>query len=34
MKTMFADVAAGKPVDAAKIKDALAQADQQIAAGG
>ena len=33
MKTMFADVAAGKPVDGAKIKDALAQADQQIAAG-
>ena len=33
MKSMFADVAAGKPVDGAKIKDALAQADQQIAAG-
>ncbi len=33
MKSMFADVAAGKPVDAAKIKAQLAQADQQIAAG-
>ncbi|WP_370948419.1 sugar ABC transporter substrate-binding protein [Amycolatopsis sp. cg5] len=33
MKAMFADVAAGKPVDAAKIKSQLTQADQQIAAG-
>ncbi|KZB86101.1 ABC transporter substrate-binding protein [Amycolatopsis regifaucium] len=33
MKTMFADVAAGKPVDDAKIRDQLNQADQQIAAG-
>ncbi|RSM55954.1 sugar ABC transporter substrate-binding protein [Amycolatopsis sp. WAC 01376] len=34
MKAMFADVAAGKPVDGAKIRDQLNQADQQIAAGG
>jgi multiple sugar transport system substrate-binding protein len=33
MKSMFADVAAGKTVDSAKIKDQLAQADQQLAAG-
>lgn len=33
VKTMFADVAAGRTVDAGKIKDQLAQADQQIAAG-
>ncbi len=33
MKTMFADVAAGRTVEAGKIKDQLAQADQQIAAG-
>ncbi|GAA3206614.1 sugar ABC transporter substrate-binding protein [Actinocorallia longicatena] len=33
MKTMFADVAAGKTVDAKTIKDQLTQADQQIAAG-
>lgn len=33
MKAMFADVAAGKPVDDAKIRDQLNQADQQIAAG-
>ncbi len=33
MKAMFADVAAGKPVDGAKIRDQLNQADQQIAAG-
>ncbi|GLZ12891.1 sugar ABC transporter substrate-binding protein [Actinomadura sp. NBRC 104425] len=34
MKTMFADIAAGQTVDAATIKGRLAQADQQLAAGG
>ncbi|GAA4093213.1 MULTISPECIES: ABC transporter substrate-binding protein [Actinomadura] len=34
MKSMFADVAAGRTVDAAGIRAKLAQADQQLAAGG
>ncbi|SEG53597.1 carbohydrate ABC transporter substrate-binding protein, CUT1 family [Thermomonospora echinospora] len=33
MKSMFADVASGRTVDAAQIKARLAQADQQLAAG-
>ncbi|MCD0453417.1 sugar ABC transporter substrate-binding protein [Actinocorallia sp. API 0066] len=33
MKEMFADVAAGKPVDPASIKSKLVQADEQLAAG-
>ncbi|ROO84211.1 carbohydrate ABC transporter substrate-binding protein (CUT1 family) [Actinocorallia herbida] len=33
MKEMFADAAAGDPVDAASIKDRLVQADEQLAAG-
>jgi len=33
MKSMFADIASGKSVDAASIKSSLTDADQQIAAG-